>query len=126
MAATVLNGKGNVSYTNNTGQNVRLVFNFLKKEGSSDATITVSNSTGDNLIMSLLGDCVIGKNLAFLDTVTNAYNISGIAGQNAFTNHAGGMEGLPTEVAMGAGETFSIVASDGYIHYNIIVIPEAG
>ena len=30
MAATVLSGTGNVSYTNNTGQNVRIITNYLK------------------------------------------------------------------------------------------------
>ena len=30
MAAQVLSGSGNVTYTNSTGQNVRLVINYLK------------------------------------------------------------------------------------------------
>ena len=41
MAATVLSGTGNVSYTNNTGQNVRIVTNYLKAQANTALTITV-------------------------------------------------------------------------------------
>ena len=122
MAATVLSGKGNVSYTNNTGQNVRIVINFLRKEGSSAATITVSNSGGDDLVMSLVGDGVIGRSLAYFDSYTGA--------ATQISNNAGGSSSgsftVPTEIAMGSGETFSVTASNGDIHYNLLVIPEAG
>ena len=122
MAATVLSGKGNVSYTNNTGQNVRIVINFLRKEGTSAATITVSNSGGDDLVMSLVGDGVIGRSLAYFDSYTGA--------ATQISNNAGGVSSgsftLPTEIAMGPGETFSVTASSGNIFYNLLVIPEAG
>jgi len=39
MAAQVLSGSGNVSYTNSTGQNVRLVINYLQV--SSVTTLTI-------------------------------------------------------------------------------------
>jgi hypothetical protein len=68
----------------------------------------------------------MGRNLAFLDTVSSAYSITGIAGQNAFTNHAGGFAGAPTEIALANGDTFSVSDSGSSNVYNILVIPESG
>ena len=41
MAAQVLGGSGNVSYTNSTGQNVRLVINYLELDNvGGDTTVS--------------------------------------------------------------------------------------
>ena len=41
MAAQVLSGSGNVTYTNTTGQNVRIVLNYVSiLSGAGDATLT--------------------------------------------------------------------------------------
>ena len=67
MAATVLSGTGNVSYTNNTGQNVRIVTNYLKAQANTALTITVSGTNG-TFSMSLGGgtDSVsIGRGLSY-------------------------------------------------------------
>ena len=126
MAAQVLSGTGALAYTNNTGENVRIVINFLKTgAGPSNETSTIS--WGGGASVEIAADCSMGRNLAFLDTVTSAFQISGIAGQNAFTNHAGGFAGAPTEIALANTDTFSI--SDPHNHglvYNILVIPESG
>ena len=61
MAAQVLSGSGNVSYTNSTGQNVRLVINYLKNITAA-GTMTFQGVTVD-----LPANQVYGKTLAFQD-----------------------------------------------------------
>ena len=121
MAAQVLSGTGALTYTNNTGENVRIVINFLRI-GSSDGGMT----WGGGASITLVSDCTIGRNIAFLDTINTS--LGGIAGQNAFTNHAGGFEGAPTELALANGDTFSLTDGGGSTSntYNILVIPESG
>ena len=121
MAAQVLSGTGALAYTNNTGENVRIVINFLRI-GSSDGGMTWGGGANINLV----SDCTIGRNIAFLDTINTS--LGGIAGQNAFTNHAGGFEGAPTELALANGDTFSLTDGGGSTSntYNILVIPESG
>ena len=124
MAAQVLSGSGSVTYTNSTGQNVRIVINFLRT-GLESATM----SWGGGASIDLVGLCTLGRNIAFLDTVNTS--LGGIAGQNAFTNHAGGFEGAPTEIALANGDTFTILDKGGgalalNLIYNLLVIPESG
>ena len=121
MAAQVLSGTGALAYTNNTGENVRIVINFLRI-GSNNGGMT----WGGGANITLESDCTIGRNIAFLDTINTS--LGGIAGQNAFTNHAGGFEGAPTELALANGDTFSLTDGGGSTSntYNILVIPESG
>ena len=116
MAAQVLSGSGNVTYTNSTGQNVRIVINYLRV-GDETTTMTFQGVT-----QSVPGKYAFGKTLA-----TREYN----SGPGSVTATMAGMHGgpnneghLPLEVAISNGETFSII---GHVEaYNIIVIPEAG
>ena len=55
MAAQVLSGTGALTYTNNTGENVRIVINFLRI-GSSDGGMT----WGGGASITLVSDCTIG------------------------------------------------------------------
>ena len=110
MAAQVLSGKGNVSYTNSTGQNVRIVLNFVRPPTDGGATLTFQGVT-----------CEVEKNYAIGNKV--AWSRSAIEGERG-----GPTQVVPTEIAISNGETFSITfggtSSNGA--YNIIIIPEAG
>ena len=116
MASQVLSGTGNVSYTNNTGQNVRVIINYCSNPNSSG-----------RIVISWAGVSVtattkaFGRNLAFLTTisyVTNSNNMEGSDSANA-----------PTELMLAPGQTFSLSAGSSNRPngpYNIVVIPEAG
>ena len=121
MASQVLSGTGNLTYTNSTGQNVRVVINFLRI-GSNDGVMAWAGGAS----IDLVSDCTLGRNIAFLDTVPTS--LGGISGQNAFTNHAGGFEGAPTEIALANGDTFSLTDGGGAVSniYNLLIIPESG
>ena len=106
MAAQVLSGSGNVTYTNSTGQNVRLVINYLKNS-SSQYSITVSFQGVSFVVNPYF---TIGKSIPVDRTQGNSI-------------------GQPTEIALSNGETFSAIhddRSDLIEGYNIIIIPEAG
>ena len=124
MAAQGLSGSGNVSYTNSTGQNVRVVVNYLKNIKAA-GTMTFQGVT-----VTIPKDQVYGKTLAFKDdygggdpgSVTQVMAAGIQAG-------AGARTAIPLEIALSNGETFSITNSNSsqWIHgYNMIIIPEAG
>jgi hypothetical protein len=118
MASQVLSGSGNVTYTNNTGQNVRVVINFMSTVSSmSWAGVTHTSSISSSVAPT------IGRNLAF--NVGTGGN-TGISANNMIVP-SGGYETLefsyPTEIMISAGQTFSAVLAGVY---NIVVIPEAG
>lgn len=143
MASQVLSGSSNVSYTNNTGQNVRVVINYMQG--------TVSQPTGDintapplqstsgstGITLSWAGVSVnapatlaIGRNLAcYVGSGGELFSAgSGLAlGLNNMvvydtspSNRSNGA--LPTELMLSPGQTFSAMCTA----YNIVVIPEAG
>ena len=120
MAAQVLSGSGNLSYTNSTAQNVRLVINWLET-GEEGGTMTFQGVT-----LPLGSESQYGKALAFRDhygNTTDAYQASMAAGNRP------GFTAVPLEIALSNGETFSITrqnASHPIKGYNIIIIPEAG
>lgn len=114
MAAQVLSGTGNVSYTNSTGQNVRLVINYLKTNDPSTMTFQgVSLGVGKGFY---------GKTLAYRD----GHGGTGSSWTSSMSqgDGAGSYAAVPVEIALSNGETFSI--TDNVAGYNIIVIPEAG
>jgi len=109
MAAQVLSGSSNVSYTNNTGQNVRVIINYM-----SGANISMSWAS---VTVSALGITAIGRNIAYVSA-------SSTNGNNATTSATTGTSAaLPTEVMLAAGQTFS---ATNITAYNILVIPEGG
>lgn len=124
MASQVLSGSSNVTYTNNTGQNVRLIINYMS---SNSATYTGANTLSISWAGNSISSAVvraIGRNLAFSTSqnassgtmAISANNMATYDGQE-FTNAS-----FPTEIMLSSGQSFS--ATCGV--YNIIVIPEAG
>lgn len=117
MAAQVLTGTGSVSYTNNTGQNVRIIINTCQFPTVA-STVTIS-AGGANF--SATNVFAFGKNFAYSSTRPSSNNM--------YSTSDGG---LPTELMLSAGQTFSLGASAPLgstaptANYNIVVIPEAG
>jgi len=70
MASQVLNGASNPSYTNTTGQNVRVIFNFLRNPTSITwAGVSASSSLG-----TLPEEVMLAPNQSF-SAVCGAFNI---------------------------------------------------
>ncbi len=126
MAAQVLSGSGNVSYTNSTGQNVRVVINYLRN-GNADGTMTFQGVT-----VELRINHVYGKTLAFADEFAGGgrEGVTQIMTASTISQGAGlARTQVPLEIALANGETLSISnsTSSAYIEgYNMIIIPEAG
>jgi hypothetical protein len=121
MAAQVLHGSGNVTYTNSTGQNVRVVINYLsiRTGGVNSINITANGSTWSQ---QLAGSATYGKTIGYRIDGTNV-------GQNVYTSSSSPTsEGCPLEFALDNGGTFSInsTTTPSFNQYNIIIIPEAG
>lgn len=138
MASQVYSGSGNFTYTNNTGQNVRVIINFVRSLNPSPsvaypyspvtiswAGVTISSYSGE-------GTQNIGRNLA-------VFNIFGTGGSAQVSNAASNVYGAgdesivsaPTEIMLAPTQTFSITApilpiGSIITAYNIVVIPEAG
>ena len=124
MAAQVLSGSGNVTYTNSTGQNVRVVINYLKNI-TANGTMTFQGVSVD-----LIANQVYGKTLAFKDEFAGGGR-TGVTQVLAAATQAEGVQrtAIPLEIALANGETLSISnsSSSTYIDgYNMIIIPEAG
>ena len=128
MAAQVLSGSGNVSYTNSTGQNVRLVINYLETASlDGDTTLSFPGNA-----ITIAPYSIYGKTLAYQSqesgTVSSNQSMS-VDGTAGSTAGSGVVHYVPLEIAIANGETFSInnASSSSYIEgYNIIIIPEAG
>jgi hypothetical protein len=113
MASQVFSGSGSFSYTNNTGQNVRIVINYMGAPTSitwAGISVAASNTLA------------IGRNLAFSNGIGGAsFALSSNNGANTegfeSTNFA-----LPTELILAPGQTFSAACGA----YNVVFIPEAG
>lgn len=134
MASQVLSGNSNVSYTNNTGQNVRVVINYMQ------GTISPDPDAGYLfLYISWAGVSVnttyvkaIGRNLAYsIGTLSVGSYYQGSVGASLSANNMVvenipsaevSNVALPTELMLAPGQTFS--ATCGV--YNVVVIPEAG
>jgi len=115
MASQVLSGSNSVSYTNNTGQNVRIVINYMSSNSSITPGIAINwGASSAPLRVQLVGTSfsTIGRDLAFNNGTTGAGNNGLLSSGNAF----------PTELMLAPGQIFS--ATCGL--YNIVVIPEAG
>jgi hypothetical protein len=121
MAATVLSGTGNVTYTNSTGQNVRVVVNFaLITTKVTDYNLTMSwSATAGGTVSIPTGFAGIGRNIAFSSSSTNFTNDAVIGSGNK-------ENALPTEIILAPGQTFSLTAGANSMSYNIVFIPEAG
>lgn len=108
MAATVLSGSSNVTYTNTTGQNVRVVINYMRTPTAMTWTGGAS-ITNSNVL-------AIGRNLAYNTSASSGNNLVNIPGSDTVET------AFPTEIMLATGQTFSATCTT----YNIIIIPEAG
>jgi len=74
MASQVLSGSSNPSYTNNTGQNVRIVINYMR--GIAESSNTIPNPNPITITLNWAGISetayfdAIGRNLAFITPPT--------------------------------------------------------
>ena len=84
MAATVLSGNGAVAYTNNTGQNVRVIINYFKgNHNYLDATkpfeYTIAWGNGAAAYYTAsnnqAGNFWFGKNIAYQDIVQGTWTL---------------------------------------------------
>ena len=140
MASQVLNGSGPVSYTNNTGENVRVIINYLKINNVGPNPNNVIMSFGSASASTKFGSnpksTTLGKNLGYVFRLATAGG-SALQANNAetddfaFDNDDG--FALPTEVMLAPNETFSISMqntqfgfSNAIGSYNIVIIPEGG
>jgi hypothetical protein len=134
MASQVLNGSGSVSYTNNTGQNVRVIINYMSSSTGLIVSWAGVNATGGT------GGTAIGRNLALQISRTFSSGGVTITANNASSNATTSIIALPTEIMLAPGQTFSASAttalsgtfpyqtttSGTLSAYNITIIPEAG
>ena len=141
MASQVLSGTGDVTYTNNTGQNVRIVINYMKTRlvstsGLLPSFYTMSWASGVSLRVNSLGGS-IGRNISFYNRTGGS--TGGVTGNNyganmdtGGTSEAVAAEGAPVELIIAPGDTFSVVGGTENSRtieigpYNIVVIPEGG
>ena len=128
MASQVLSGSGDVTYTNNTGQNVRIVINFLQVTNGTNqqGAFSISWGGGGSTACSITRSVSIGRNIAGSTSISDG----GISSQNLGSLGSGVlMDGCPTELVIGPTATFAIDSNSEFIRiagYNIVVIPEAG
>ena len=116
MAAQVLSGTGNVSYTNSTGQNVRIVVNYISTDNAS------CTMTFQGVSVNIDSNSRLGKSVAW-EVPGSGRGDRGYFNSNQTSNNAA----APTEVAISNGETFALIFSPSDLgSYNIIIIPEAG
>jgi len=127
MASIVLSGNEtttSVAWTNNTGENVRIIINFLSIGGSGTGG-GGSMNWGGGATISFPQRVIMGRNIAAVYTS----NANGLSTQNVNSIPTGSFDGAPTELALANGDTFSLTNSVGssvtYI-YNILIIPESG
>lgn len=142
MASTVLNGSGNFSYTNNTGQNVRVIIygmsivwgptqtsptlaqSFSITAGGSTFTIGLQAGVQNAAVWFGKGMAVGASN----DASTPAY----ATGSNmlAYASNLDIVAAMPTEFVLSSGQTISSsgtpLANPPTVSYNMLVIPENG
>ena len=71
MASQVLSGSSNPTYTNNTGQNVRVILNFL----SSATTISWAGVSINSSTSPLPDEIILAPNQSF-SAICGPYNIA--------------------------------------------------
>jgi hypothetical protein len=125
MASQVLSGTGPFTYTNNTGQNVRVVIGYCAADPNIGQQVSIQMSFAGNTVnSSLIGTSyrpIFGKNLRSSSNYPN--NLL--------------KEFYPEEIFLASGQSISISSSyydaqianfrsNQPVTYNILIIPEAG
>jgi hypothetical protein len=155
MASQVLSGSSNPSYTNNTGQNVRIVINYMSRPPVTNSVPRPSITLNWAGVSVSAEFQAIGRNLALVSTSTNINQVRYYEGTllpvqdiSGFSNHTS--NALPstttrtvgltggnqtsyqiTDPVTGALPTELMIAPGQTFSatcgvYNIVVIPENG
>jgi hypothetical protein len=131
MASQVLSGVSNPTYTNNTGQNVRVAINYMQNvismswAGVTEAPYTSINfnptGTVTQTVFSPLIEFAIGKGIDnFMSgNIFNFFNQQSAMPGVGYTKEGGH---FPVEIALAPGQSFSAICGV----YNIVVIKEDG
>lgn len=145
MASQVLSGANNASYTNNTGQNVRLIINYMANVTSMTwAGVVVTGSStnvGKNIPVSYTSSSTSGTvKLDFTNASRNYFAGTGGSAVAAALFQSDGVDVLgtitagtlsltpstnsnfPVELMLASGQSFSAVCGA----YNAIIIKEDG
>ena len=146
MASQVLSGGSNPSYTNNTGQNVRVIINYMRSSATQSGGIDAvpgfgqSRTTTESITINWAGLSASASNSSAVTFTGGRFQNftpsgvsgpivigkslatfgSGVAANGAFSPES--PLALPLEILLAPGQTFSAVCG---VH-NIVVIPEAG
>jgi|688.fasta_scaffold817873_1 hypothetical protein len=129
MAATVLNGTtsgGSISWTNNTGGNVRLIVNYFGQPTPDvySQTYGIQIAIG-NVIYRSPFSIVVGKNLAF-------WSSGEVVSNTLVSNVPGGLgvyaTAIPTELYITTATTLTLsrITGSGEYSYNLLLLPENG
>jgi hypothetical protein len=128
MASIVKSGEGNFTYTNNTGQNVRLVINYMASGIGGENFFNMSWSKSDSPDITGIEVYApeIGRTLnsSYFTTFRDLYQFYENRGNNIFQSFY-----APTEIMLAPGQTFFTAAPSLTYPlgpYNIVIIPEAG
>lgn len=145
MASEVLSGASNASYTNNTGQNVRLIINYMSKVSRMTwAGVTVSGSStnvGKNIPITYTSSSTSGTvKLDYTDVAriyfagfggsgaaasylnTDGIDIFGTVDYGSITLTPSTNTNFPVELMLGPNQSF--IATCGA--FNVVVIKEDG
>jgi len=132
MASTILSGTGNVSWTNNTGGNVRVIIYYFGANNVASTTngLGISMNAGGATITAAFTKAV-GKNLASSYGYLSSTHSSSSFVQNNMASriaddHNTFPQALPTELVLANTRTLSITLTGGTASYNILIIPEDG
>ena len=129
MAAQVLSGTGNVTYTNSTGQNVRICINYLSFHDATYGELTITSAAGQNTTFETTAQAVYGKYIGTLNMAGDGGGYSNHAGWGSKKGspYTGSVRAIPIEFALENGANFTAtVDTANFPKYNIIIIPEAG
>ena len=130
MAATVYNGVGNVTHTNNSGVNERIIIYWIHKDNSAVVNIywgDLSASDKPNASLNTNTNQYVGLNLAY--GMYTAGNQASMIGEKSYSSSTSiDSAPVPLELFIAPGEGFQINASgaSSYIikGYTFVVIPE--
>ena len=128
MAATVLNGTtsgGSISWTNNTGGNVRLIVNYFGNPAplSTNTSYGIQIAIGSATYRAPVATAV-GKNLA-----TYSIGSSGVIAQHNMCSTTGNPDNaLPVELYIPTLTTLTLsrITGSGEYSYNLLLLPENG
>ena len=131
MAATVYNGRGNVTHSNSSGGNQRIVIYWIYKENTNTVDIKWGDLSGNDFNIATMNtnvDQYVGKTLAY-GMASSGSNQTIIAEKSYNNSSSIDSSPVPLEVFIADGEGFSITTTNVspvtiIRGYNFIVIPE--